>query len=448
MLARLATPLAHVLLAAATGGLRRPRGPALARRRGRHRRGRGRELPRHAPSPAASSAASTRRPRSRRRTCCTPAPASDADGEVVSAGGRVLSVVGARRRPRRRARAGLRRRRRASTRRQPLPQRHRAGRGARRGRRRRHCRGVPAIRPGGWGVRGRADESHARDPQRPRLPLRLHGDARRSGRRSTRSCSSASCGSRCSRPSATSASTCPDGVVEAYEAVVDQVDLDSIARPRAGHPARREGAHRGVLRAGRPRARPQGHDQPRPHRERRAAPGPARRCSWCATRSWPCWPALARLRGRARRRWRWPAARTTSRRRRPRWASASPRAADELLVALDRLEELIARYPLRGIKGPVGTGAGHARPARRRRRQARRARATASPRTSASTHVLTSVGQVYPRSLDFDVVSALVQLGRRPVVVRHHDAADGRQRAGHRGLQAGPGRLLARCRTR
>jgi len=30
-------------------------------------------------------------------------------------------------------------------------------------------------------------------------------------------------------------------------------------------------------------------------------------------------------------------------------------AADELLVAYARLEELIARYPLRGIKGPVGT---------------------------------------------------------------------------------------------
>src|SRR5262249_58442691 len=29
--------------------------------------------------------------------------------------------------------------------------------------------------------------------------------------------------------------------------------------------------------------------------------------------------------------------------------------ADELLVALDRLEGLIARYPLRGIKGPMGT---------------------------------------------------------------------------------------------
>ena len=30
-------------------------------------------------------------------------------------------------------------------------------------------------------------------------------------------------------------------------------------------------------------------------------------------------------------------------------------AADELLIAFDRLEDLIARYPLRGIKGPVGT---------------------------------------------------------------------------------------------
>ena len=29
--------------------------------------------------------------------------------------------------------------------------------------------------------------------------------------------------------------------------------------------------------------------------------------------------------------------------------------ADELLAALARLDELIARYPLRGIKGPVGT---------------------------------------------------------------------------------------------
>src|SRR5688500_5030933 len=29
--------------------------------------------------------------------------------------------------------------------------------------------------------------------------------------------------------------------------------------------------------------------------------------------------------------------------------------ADELLIALDRVEELVARYPLRGVKGPMGT---------------------------------------------------------------------------------------------
>ena len=43
--------------------------------------------------------------------------------------------------------------------------------------------------------------------------------------------------------------------------------------PRAGDPPRREGAHRGVQRARRARAHPQGHDLARPHRERRAAAG-------------------------------------------------------------------------------------------------------------------------------------------------------------------------------
>ena len=37
-----------------------------------------------------------------------------------------------------------------------------------------------------------------------------------------------------------------------------------------------------------------------------------------------------------------------------------------------------------------------------------------SPRTSASTRCSTSVGQVYPRSLDFEVVTALVQLAAGP----------------------------------
>ena len=50
-----------------------------------------------------------------------------------------------------------------------------------------------------------------------------------SGRRRTRSSPSAGSGWRCCGPSATSGSTCPDGAVADYEAVIDRVDLASIA---------------------------------------------------------------------------------------------------------------------------------------------------------------------------------------------------------------------------
>ncbi len=89
--------------------------------------------------------------------------------------------------------------------------------------------------------------------------------------------------------------------------------------------------------------------------------------------------------------------------------------ADELLIAFQRLEELIARYPLRGIKGPVGTSQDQldlldgdaAKLAELEHRVAEHLR-------PGSGNVLTSTGQIYPRSLDFDVVSALVQLGAAP----------------------------------
>ncbi len=88
-------------------------------------------------------------------------------------------------------------------------------------------------------------------------------------------------------------------------------------------------------------------------------------------------------------------------------------AADELLVAYDRLEDLRARYPLRGIKGPMGTAqdmldlldGDAARLADLERRVAEHL---------GFTRVLDSVGQVYPRSLDFDVVAALLQLAAGP----------------------------------
>lgn len=83
--------------------------------------------------------------------------------------------------------------------------------------------------------------------------------------------------------------------------------------------------------------------------------------------------------------------------------------ADELLVAVARLDDLLARYPLRGVKGPVGTAqdmldlldgstAGLAT------LEAGLASQLNFSRTLAST------GQVYPRSLDYDVLTCLTQL--------------------------------------
>ncbi|AKE39890.1 Adenylosuccinate lyase [Corynebacterium camporealensis] len=88
-------------------------------------------------------------------------------------------------------------------------------------------------------------------------------------------------------------------------------------------------------------------------------------------------------------------------------------AGDEMLLGIERVEELLGRYPLRGIKGPMGTsqdmldlmGGSQDK--------------LASLETAIADHlgfhrIFNSVGQVYPRSLDFDAVSALVQLGAAP----------------------------------
>jgi adenylosuccinate lyase len=87
--------------------------------------------------------------------------------------------------------------------------------------------------------------------------------------------------------------------------------------------------------------------------------------------------------------------------------------ADELLTAVARLDDLIARYPLRGIKGPVGTSQDMldllgGDPVKLARLEVKIAEHL------GFAHTLTSIGQVYPRSLDYDVVSALVQLAAGP----------------------------------
>lgn len=93
-------------------------------------------------------------------------------------------------------------------------------------------------------------------------------------------------------------------------------------------------------------------------------------------------------------------------------------AADELLIALTRLRELIARYPLRGIKGPMGTAQDMLDLLGGDADKLARLEAKVAEHLGFA-NVLTSVGQVYPRSLDHDVLSALVQVAAGPSSFAH-----------------------------
>jgi adenylosuccinate lyase len=125
-------------------------------------------------------------------------------------------------------------------------------------------------------------------------------------------------------------------------------------------------------------------------------------------------------------------------------------AGEELLAALSPLEQLIDNYPLRGIKGPVGTQqdqldvfeGDHAKVAELERYVAQHL---------GFRHVLGSVGQVYPRSLDFQVVSTLRQLASGPsnlakslrLMAGHELVSEGFQR-GQVGSSAMPHKMNAR----
>ncbi|MCW2797560.1 adenylosuccinate lyase [Nocardioides sp.] len=203
----------------------------------------------------------------------------------------------------------------------------------------------------------------------------------------------------------------PDGVIEAYEDVIDKVDLDSIAaRERvtrhdvkarieefsalAGH----EHIHKGMT--------------SRDLTENVEQLQVKQSLALLRDRAVASLARLARLAVEhettvmAGRSHNVPAQATTLGKR---FATI----ADEMLISLERVEELLARYPLRGIKGPMGTAQdmldlldGDSTKL-----------ADLEQRVAAHLgfdRVLVSVGQVYPRSLDFDVLSALVQLVAGP----------------------------------
>ena len=87
-------------------------------------------------------------------------------------------------------------------------------------------------------------------------------------------------------------------------------------------------------------------------------------------------------------------------------------AAEELLFAYERLVALQDRYPMRGIKGPVGTAQdsidllGSSK--------AHLALENAIAKELGFKKVLDSTGQIYPRSFDYDVVTTLVQIASSP----------------------------------
>jgi len=202
----------------------------------------------------------------------------------------------------------------------------------------------------------------------------------------------------------------PDGVVEDYEAVINEVDLADIAeRERvtrhdvkaridsfaaaAGH----EHIHKGMT----SRDLTENVEQLQIRRSLelvrdRMVASLVRLGSLSVT--WSAQPLTARTHNVA--------AQTTT------LGKRFANAGEELLVALARIEDLLDRYPLRGIKGPVGT-------------QQDQLDLLGSPESVARlealvaehlgfSRTLTNVGQVYPRSLDLDVVSALLQVASGP----------------------------------
>ena len=133
-----------------------------------------------------------------------------------------------------------------------------------------------------------------------------------------------------------------------------------------------------------------------------------------------------------------------------RWANVGT----EALVATERLEDLTARYPLRGLRGPVGTQqdllellGGDAEAVDHLERRI--------ADELGFARVLGSAGQVYPRSLDLDVVAALVgaaaPLGNLALSVRlmvGHELVTEGFAAGQVGSSAMPHKMNTRSSER
>ncbi len=257
----------------------------------------------------------------------------------------------------------------------------------------------------------------------------------------------ASCGWPCSEAQAELGIEVPEGAVDAYGAVVDQVDLASIdARERvtrhdvkarieefsalAGH----EQIHKGMT----------SRDLTENVEQLQVRDGPR---GWSAAgwwRPWPGWPSGRPstpplvMTGRSHN---VPAQATTLGKR-------FANAGEELLLALAPRRRPPRPLPAAGHQGPGRHPAGHARPARRRRGRLDELEQRVAGAPRASTGSLDQRGPGLPPVARPRRGVGPGAGGRRARQPGHHHPADGRPGAGHRGLPARPGRAPRPCPTR
>ena len=128
--------------------------------------------------------------------------------------------------------------------------------------------------------------------------------------------------------------------------------------------------------------------------------------------------------------------------------------ADETLVAFSAIENLIERLPLRGIKGPVGTSQDMLELTGGRDGGVDAIEDAVASELGFARR-LDSVGQVYPRSIDFEIVSRLCQAASAPAnfaktlrLMAGADLATEGFRPGQVGSSAMPHKMNARSAER
>ncbi len=121
--------------------------------------------------------------------------------------------------------------------------------------------------------------------------------------------------------------------------------------------------------------------------------------------------------------------------------------AEEMLFAYSRLEHLINNFPIRGLKGPVGT----AQDSQDVMGENYKNLEETITKTLGFTKTLDSTGQIYPRSFDYDVITTLVQLSAAPAnlatairLMAGHDLVSEGFKAGQVGSSAMPHKMNTR----